>query len=118
MIVDVLKQSQNLWLNTAAQSSSIVDIEAFQPQEHQLQHSTTISDGKLDFFERAFSAAGAAVFSAILVNPLDVAKVPVLCMLYSFNSCISHLVTENPVTGGYLIYISVIGAIISKRCNL
>ncbi|XP_027103614.1 mitochondrial carrier protein MTM1 [Coffea arabica] len=73
-MVDELKQSQNLWLNTAAQSSSIVDIEAFQPQEHQLQHSTTISDGKLDFFERAFSAAGAAVFSAILVNPLDVAK--------------------------------------------
>lgn len=33
------------------------------------------SAGKLGFPERAFSAAGAAFLSAILVNPLDVAKV-------------------------------------------
>ncbi|GFP91325.1 mitochondrial carrier protein mtm1 [Phtheirospermum japonicum] len=32
------------------------------------------SDGKLGFHERALSAAGAAFLSAILVNPLDVAK--------------------------------------------
>ena len=34
-----------------------------------------LSDVNLGFGERAFSAAGAAVLSAILVNPLDVAKV-------------------------------------------
>ncbi|KAL7254222.1 hypothetical protein ACSBR1_008593 [Camellia fascicularis] len=33
-----------------------------------------ISDGQLGVVERAFSAAGAAFLSAILVNPLDVAK--------------------------------------------
>ncbi|XP_073061903.1 mitochondrial carrier protein MTM1-like isoform X1 [Primulina eburnea] len=34
-----------------------------------------ISDSNLSFGERAFSAAGAAVISSIIVNPLDVAKV-------------------------------------------
>lgn len=34
-----------------------------------------LSDFNLGFGERAFSAAGAAVLSAILVNPLDVAKI-------------------------------------------
>lgn len=34
----------------------------------------TVSDFKLGFTERAFSAAGAAFISAIIVNPLDVAK--------------------------------------------
>ncbi|KAE7999401.1 hypothetical protein FH972_003835 [Carpinus fangiana] len=34
-----------------------------------------LSDVDLGFGERAFSAAGAAVLSAILVNPLDVAKI-------------------------------------------
>lgn len=36
---------------------------------------TKISDLDLSFPERAFSAAGAAFISAIIVNPLDVAKV-------------------------------------------
>lgn len=35
----------------------------------------TTSDWKLGVAERAFSAAGAAFLSAIIVNPLDVAKV-------------------------------------------
>lgn len=34
-----------------------------------------VSDLHMGFAERAFSAAGAAVLSAVLVNPLDVAKV-------------------------------------------
>lgn len=33
------------------------------------------TDYKMGFRERALSAAGAAVISAVLVNPLDVAKV-------------------------------------------
>lgn len=35
---------------------------------------TTVADLNLGFSERALSAAGAAVLSAVLVNPLDVAK--------------------------------------------
>lgn len=38
------------------------------------QRSNTNSDTQLRFGERAFSAAGAAFLSAIIVNPLDVAK--------------------------------------------
>lgn len=34
-----------------------------------------IDDADLSVLERAFSAAGAAFISAIVVNPLDVAKV-------------------------------------------
>lgn len=37
----------------------------------------TSDDGKLGVGERAFSAAGAAFLSAIIVNPLDVAKVKI-----------------------------------------
>lgn len=37
--------------------------------------SKNLPDGKLGIAERAFSAAGAAFLSAIIVNPLDVAKV-------------------------------------------
>ncbi|KAF3439903.1 hypothetical protein FNV43_RR18181 [Rhamnella rubrinervis] len=37
-------------------------------------HSKPLSDFNLGFGERALSAAGAAVLSAILVNPLDIAK--------------------------------------------
>ncbi|XP_059651289.1 mitochondrial carrier protein MTM1-like isoform X2 [Cornus florida] len=40
----------------------------------QSHHSKASSDFKLGFGERAFSAAGAAILSAVLVNPLDVAK--------------------------------------------
>lgn len=38
------------------------------------QYSKALSDGDLGFGQRAFSAAGAAFISAIIVNPLDVAK--------------------------------------------
>ncbi|XP_068330802.1 mitochondrial carrier protein MTM1-like [Pyrus communis] len=37
-------------------------------------HSVRVSDANLGFGERAFAAAGAAFVSAIIVNPLDVAK--------------------------------------------
>ncbi|KAK9103817.1 hypothetical protein Sjap_021071 [Stephania japonica] len=43
-------------------------------QHQQIHHSNDFSDFQLGFGERAFSAAGAAFLSAILVNPLDVAK--------------------------------------------
>ncbi|KAL3524385.1 hypothetical protein ACH5RR_017219 [Cinchona calisaya] len=90
-MVDELKQRENPWVNTVEQSSRIVEmdnsvslmsesmvitdgIEVSQSQQHELQHSTTVPDVTLGFHERAFSAAGAAFLSAILVNPLDVAK--------------------------------------------
>lgn len=37
--------------------------------------SKPLPDANLGFTERSLSAAGAAILSAILVNPLDVAKV-------------------------------------------
>lgn len=40
-----------------------------------LHQSNSLSDFDMGFTERALSAAGAAFLSAILVNPLDVAKV-------------------------------------------
>ena len=40
----------------------------------QYHHSETLTDVNLGFAERAFSAAGAAILSAVLVNPIDVAK--------------------------------------------
>lgn len=43
-------------------------------QLEQPHRSNSLSDANLNFGERALSAAGAAVLSAILVNPLDVAK--------------------------------------------
>lgn len=44
-------------------------------QQHHHHHPKPISDANLNFVERVLSAAGAAVLSAILVNPLDIAKV-------------------------------------------
>lgn len=91
-MVDKLSHNQMPWVNAEEQSSRILginksvslmseslstadEIEASSTQDSKMQHSSTVSDDKLGFFERAFSAAGAAVLSAILVNPLDVAKV-------------------------------------------
>lgn len=94
-MVDELKHRHTSpWTNAAAEQSSTriseVDnsvslmsqsviitqgFEASHPQQQTLQPSLAGSDGKLGFPERAFAAAGAAFLSAILVNPLDVAKV-------------------------------------------
>lgn len=49
-------------------------------QLEQPHRSNSLSDANLNFGERALSAAGAAVLSAILVNPLDVAKVCYISM--------------------------------------
>lgn len=45
-------------------------------------HIDTNSDTQLRIEERAFSAAGAAFLSAIIVNPLDVAKVSITFMVF------------------------------------
>lgn len=50
----------------------------------------TASNEKLGLGERAFSAAGAAFLSAVIVNPLDVAKVLLsLCSLCCL--CVGYL---------------------------
>ncbi|XP_021808043.1 mitochondrial carrier protein MTM1 isoform X1 [Prunus avium] len=66
------------WMSTAA---SRVDFEGnvdtmFKDGKEQRKqhHAMRVSDANLGFGERALSAAGAAFVSAILVNPLDVAK--------------------------------------------
>ncbi|XP_065860253.1 mitochondrial carrier protein MTM1 isoform X1 [Euphorbia lathyris] len=76
------RPSLHSWKNAAA--ASRVDLDAdvssvsesmFSSKEASTDNSKSMSsDANLGFLERAFSAAGAAVVSAIIVNPLDVAK--------------------------------------------
>lgn len=88
-MVEESKHIESPWMSTEESSrvegldgcmslmseSMVADgFQASHPQP-QPQTSNTCFDGKLGFVERAFSAAGAAFLSAIIVNPLDVAKV-------------------------------------------
>lgn len=49
-----------------------------------IRHEIASSDGKLGLAERTLSAAGAAFLSAILMNPLDVAKVYIYIYVNTF----------------------------------
>ncbi|KAI8545003.1 hypothetical protein RHMOL_Rhmol07G0009300 [Rhododendron molle] len=72
------------WVSAAAAASSssrveidgnVTSVSGTEDSSSQSHHSKkTPADFDLGFAERAFSAAGAAVLSAVLVNPLDVAK--------------------------------------------
>nr|GMD64922.1 mitochondrial carrier protein MTM1 [Ipomoea batatas] len=77
------KQGLPSWIGATAatRTATAMDLDRSSPaastamangEAQQSQHAN--SDVGLGFVERAFSAAGAAVVSAILVNPLDVAK--------------------------------------------
>lgn len=61
------------------------------------------SDGNLGFPERAFSAAGAAFLSAILVNPLDVAKVIIHEPTFIFKVILILLVLVDLYSCGWII---------------
>ena len=75
------ERTQNAWMDgydsTAAESTVESREEAVVGAAERSN-----SDETLGFGERAVSAAGAAFLSAIIVNPLDVAKV----LLYNQNS--------------------------------
>ncbi|KAG5558756.1 hypothetical protein RHGRI_008646 [Rhododendron griersonianum] len=87
-MVEESEQTQNQWMSIDQSSRVEIDktvslmtepmvtegIGATQPQP-QPRRSTTTSNDQLGVTERAFSAAGAAFLSAIIVNPLDVVKV-------------------------------------------
>lgn len=96
-MVEESEQTQNQWMSIDQSSGVEIDktvalitesmvaegIVAIQPR------SGTKSNDQLGVTERAFSAAGAAFLSAIIVNPLDVAKVGKIlglqdCVLCSF----------------------------------
>lgn len=82
-MADQSQQTQNLWLgeeqsarveidHTVSLMTDKLDIEV--PNSTKTLSLCPNSDGELGIVERAFSAAGAAFLSAVLVNPLDVAK--------------------------------------------
>lgn len=90
-MTEELKHSENHWMTPAGQSSrmsefdnnlslmsgatvSVGGIEASATSQNESHKLDVSFKGNLGLSERAFSAAGAAVLSAILVNPLDVVK--------------------------------------------
>lgn len=74
------RQSLPSWITAAAAATTTtrVDIEGINkeggPKNEESKSVPSASDFDLGFAERAFAAAGAAVLSAVIVNPLDVAK--------------------------------------------
>ncbi|PSS28562.1 Mitochondrial carrier protein [Actinidia chinensis var. chinensis] len=84
-MVEESKHTQNPWISVEQSSRVEIDktvsfmtdstgTEAIGDSNPQPNRSKSTSDGQLGLPERAFSAAGAAFLSAIIVNPLDVAK--------------------------------------------
>ncbi|XP_057462659.1 mitochondrial carrier protein MTM1-like [Actinidia eriantha] len=84
-MVEESKHTQNPWISVEQSSRVQIDktvtfmtesigAEAIRASNPQPNRSKSTSDGQLGLPGRAFSAAGAAFLSAIIVNPLDVAK--------------------------------------------
>ncbi|EOY23448.1 Manganese tracking factor for mitochondrial SOD2 isoform 3 [Theobroma cacao] len=86
-MVETERRTQYLWTSSEQSSGLEIDGHVLSITEPMItdrdgsefgapqdQHSTNKSDSNLGIGERAFSAAGAAFLSAIIVNPLDVAK--------------------------------------------
>lgn len=98
------EQTLNPWMpaeqNPRIEIQTISDRQGKQPQQL-----NKLSDEKLGIGERAFSAAGAAFLSAIIVNPLDVVKVTRLSSLFIsylgtlFGSCESEVKKDTKFLG-------------------
>ncbi|XP_022770535.1 mitochondrial carrier protein MTM1-like isoform X1 [Durio zibethinus] len=73
------RQGLPSWINAAAATrvdfeGNVEDVLKDVHDDSTSQKSKPVTDVDLSFGERAFSAAGAAFLSAVIVNPLDVAK--------------------------------------------
>ncbi|KAJ7959278.1 Mitochondrial carrier protein [Quillaja saponaria] len=77
------ERTQNPWMNTEQTAAVEIDRQGSLPSELSVTDrdgtgkagpQPQTSDGELGIAERAVSAAGAAFISAVIVNPLDVAK--------------------------------------------
>jgi solute carrier family 25, member 39/40 len=64
-----------IWMTAAASRVDLAGGAAASPSSSSQAPPATAADQELGMVERALSAAGAAFISAIIVNPLDVAKV-------------------------------------------
>ena len=69
------RQSVPSWISAATTRVDFEGNVSSMTSSEQHHYEKALPDFNLGFGERAFSAAGAAAISAILVNPLDIAKV-------------------------------------------
>ncbi|OMO64347.1 Endoplasmic reticulum-adenine nucleotide transporter [Corchorus capsularis] len=85
------------------------------------QNSKAVTDVNLSFAERAFSAAGAAFISAIIVNPLDVAKTRLQAQAAGvpYQTCIETSMTFPELRGSQSCARSVVGSepVCPPECN-
>lgn len=76
------RQGLPSWMGVATATRKVESDKIMVKEE---SSSSQISEVNLSFRERALSAAGAAFISAVIVNPLDVAKV--LFLEFCFVAC-------------------------------
>jgi len=87
------RNSPSSWISAAAKrvdSDGNVDNSMSVTEEREHSKLKSLSDIQLSLAERALAAAGAAVVSAVIVNPLDVAKVR-LFVVSLLLRCFNHL---------------------------